>query len=618
MGKVKIHFTGKEMDYVAKEENRMTEVAKRIEKLRALMAEQNIDAYVVPTADFHQSEYVGEHFKARKFITGFSGSYGTAVIAKDDAGLWTDGRYFTQALTEMEGSGVRLMKMFVDDTPSTTEWLAQKIPEGGKVAFDGRVLSMGEGQEYEEVLGAKNITIEYEVDLIDQIWEDRPSLSKKHCFFLEDKYTGENVASKMKRVREKMAEYGATVHLIASLDDNAWLLNFRGDDIDFFPLVLDYVIVRKDSVDLYIDDSKLNDRIREEMAKNNVNIHPYNDIYEDAKKIGADEVALIDPMKMNYALYKSLPCKVVEGANPTILMKAIKNDVEIENIKNAELKDSIALTKFIYWVKKNYDKMEITELSASDKLTALRAEQEGYIRDSFEPLQAFGEHAAMMHYAPSKETDVVLKEGGMLLSDTGGGYYEGSTDITRTTVLGHITPELKKYYTAVYRAMQHLSAANFLYGNHGWSLDVLARQPIWDMNKDFQCGTGHGFGYLGSIHEPPTGFRWYIVPSKNEHHQFEPGMVITDEPGIYEEGDFGIRIENNLLTVNGEKNKYGQFMHFETLNFVPIDLDGIDPEELTRSEKEWLNDYHKACYEKVGPYLTDEEREWLKEYTRAI
>ena len=245
-------------------------------------------------------------------------------------------------------------------------------------------------------------------------------------------------------------------------------------------------------------------------------------------------------------------------------------------------------------------------------------EQEGYIRDSFEPLQAFGEHAAMMHYAPSKETDVVLKEGGMLLSDTGGGYYEGSTDITRTTVLGHITPELKKYYTAVYRAMQHLSAANFLYGNHGWSLDVLARQPIWDMNKDFQCGTGHGFGYLGSIHEPPTGFRWYIVPSKNEHHQFEPGMVITDEPGIYEEGDFGIRIENNLLTVNGEKNKYGQFMHFETLNFVPIDLDGIDPEELTRSEKEWLNDYHKACYEKVGPYLTDEEREWLKEYTRAI
>ena len=427
----------------------MTEVAKRIEQLRKLMAEQNIDAYVVPTADFHQSEYVGEHFKARQFITGFSGSYGTAVIAKNDAGLWTDGRYFTQALSELEGSGVRLMKMFVDDTPSTTEWLAEQIPEGGKVAFDGRVLSMGEGQEYEEVLGAKNITIEYEVDLIDQIWSDRPEQSKKPCFFLEDKYTGENVASKLARVRAKMAECGATVHLIASLDDNAWLLNFRGDDIDFFPLVLDYVIVGKDDAHLYIDESKLNDRIREELAKNNVQIHPYNDIYEDAKKIGKDEVALIDPMKMNYALYKSLPCKVVEGANPTILMKAMKNEVEIANIRKAELKDSVALTKFMYWIKKNYDKMEITELSASDKLTSLRAEQEGYIRDSFEPLQAFGAHAAMMHYSPTEESDVPLKEGGMLLTDTGGGYYEGSTDITRTTVLGHITPELKKYYTAV-------------------------------------------------------------------------------------------------------------------------------------------------------------------------
>ena len=338
----------------------------------------------------------------------------------------------------------------------------------------------------------------------------------------------------------------------------------------------------------------------------------------DVKKIGADETVLIDPMKMNYALYKSLPCKVAEGQNPTILMKAMKNPVEIENIKKAELKDSVALTKFIYWVKNNYDKQEITELSASDKLTSLRQEQEGYIRDSFEPLQAFGEHAAMMHYSPSPETDVVLKEGEMLLSDTGGGYFEGSTDITRTTVLGHIEPEMKKYYTAVFRAMQHLSAANFLYGNHGWSLDVLCRQPVWDLNKDFQCGTGHGFGYLGSIHEPPTGFRWYIVPSKNEHHQFEEGMCVTIEPGIYEEGEFGIRIENNVVTVKGEKNKYGQFMHFETLSFVPIDLDAIDPEELTRSEREWLNEYHAECYEKLSPFMTDEENEWLKKYTRKI
>ena len=593
-------------------------VSERVAKLRTLMAEKGIDAYVVPTADFHQSEYVGEHFKARKFITGFSGSYGTAVIAKDDAGLWTDGRYFFQATNELEGSGVRLMKMFVDDTPSVTEYLAENVPEGGKVAFDGRVLAVDEGKEFEEALSPKNITIDYSEDLIDQIWEDRPPLSDKPAFFLEEKYSGESSAHKLKRVREVMKKNGATVHVIASLDDTGWLLNIRGDDIDFFPLLLSYSIVRMDGVDLYVDDSKLNDQIHEELAKVNVTIHPYNDIYEDIKKLDASETCLIDPMKMNYALYKSIPCKVVEAANPTILMKAMKNPVELENIKEAHIKDGIAITKFMYWIKTRYDKEDITELSSADKLTSLRAAQEGYIRDSFEPLCAFADHAAMMHYSPSKETDVVLKEGAMFLNDTGGGYYEGSTDITRTFILGSIDQDMKKYFTAVVRAMMNLSRANFLYGCHGYNLDVLVRQPIWDLNIDFQCGSGHGVGYLGNVHEPPTGFRWYIVPSKNEHHQLEEGMVITDEPGIYEDGKFGIRIENEFIVRKGEKNKYGQFMHFETITFAPIDLDGIDPEEMTKSEREWLNNYHKDVYEKIGPHLTDEEREWLKEYTRAI
>ena len=586
-------------------------VSERIAKLRALMAEKGIDAYVVPTADFHQSEYVGEHFKARKYITGFSGSYGTAVICQDDAGLWTDGRYFFQATNELEGSGVRLMKMFVGDTPSVTEYLADKIPEGGKVGFDGRVLSMDEGKEYEDALSPKNISIDYEEDLIDQIWEDRPPLSDKPAFFLDEKYSGESSAHKLERVRKIMKDNGATVHIIASLDDTGWLLNVRGDDIDFFPLLLSYSIVRMDGVDLYVDETKLNDRILEEFKKVNVTLHPYNDIYEDIKKLDASETALIDPMKMNYALYKNIPCKIVEAANPTILMKAMKNDVELENIKEAHIKDGIAITKFMYWIKTRYDKEDITELSSADKLTSLRAAQEGYIRDSFEPLCAFADHAAMMHYSPSKETDAVLK-------DTGGGYYEGSTDITRTFILGSIDQDMKKYFTAVVRAMMNLSRANFLYGCHGYNLDVLVRQPIWDLNIDFQCGSGHGVGYLGNVHEPPTGFRWYVVPSKNEHHQLEEGMVITDEPGIYEDGKFGIRIENEFIVRKGELNKYGQFMHFETITFAPIDLDGIDPEEMTKSEREWLNTYHKDVYEKIGPHLTDEEREWLKEYTRAI
>lgn len=593
-------------------------VSERVEALRKLMAEKGIDAYVVPTADFHQSEYVGEHFKARQFITGFTGSYGTAVITRDDAGLWTDGRYFFQATNEMAGSGIRLMKMFVGDTPSVTEFLADAVPEGGTVGFDGRVLAMGEGQEFEEVLSAKNIKIDYSEDLIDQIWEDRPPLSEKPAFFLEEKYSGESTESKLAHVREKMKESGADVHIIASLDDTCWLLNVRGDDIDFFPLMLSYSIVTMDSMELYVDERKLDEQIRAELAKNNVHIHPYNDIYEDIKKLDTSLTAMIDPMKMNYALYKNIPCKIVEAANPTILMKAMKNPVELENIKEAHIKDGIAITKFMYWVKTRYDKEKITELSSVDKLTSLRAEQEGYIRDSFEPLCAFADHAAMMHYSPSEESDVQLKEGAFFLNDTGGGYYQGSTDITRTFVLGSVDQEMKKYFTAVVRAMMRLSRAKFLYGCYGYNLDILARGPIWDLDLDFQCGTGHGVGYLGNVHEPPTGFRWYIVPSKNEHHQLEEGMVITDEPGIYEDGKFGIRIENEFIVRKGVQNKYGQFMHFETITFAPIDLDGIDPEEMSKDEREWLNNYHKDVYEKIGPHLTDEEREWLKEYTRAI
>lgn len=592
--------------------------AKRVEKLRALMAEKGMDAYVVPTADFHQSEYVGEHFKARKFISGFSGSYGTAVITKDDGGLWTDGRYFFQATNELEGSGIRLMKMFVGDTPSVTEFLADVVPEGGTVGFDGRVMSMGEGEEFEEALTPKNIKINYSEDLIDEIWEDRPPLSEKPAFFLEEKYSGESTASKLARVREKMKKASADIHIIASLDDTCWLLNVRGDDIDFFPLLLSYSIVTMDSVELYVDERKLNDQILAEFAKNNVHIHPYNDIYEDVKKLDPSLTAMIDPMKMNYALFKNIPCKTVEAANPEILMKAMKNPVELENIKEAHIKDGIAITKFMYWVKTRFDKEKITELSAADKLTSLRAAQDGYIRDSFEPLCAFADHAAMMHYSPSPESDVELKEGAFFLNDTGGGYYQGSTDITRTFVLGSVDQQMKKYFTAVVRAMMRLSRARFLYGCYGYNLDILARGPIWDLDLDFQCGTGHGVGYLGNVHEPPTGFRWYIVPSKNEHHQLEEGMVITDEPGIYEDGQFGIRIENEFIVRKGVQNKYGQFMYFETITFAPIDLDGIDPEEMSKDEREWLNNYHKDVYEKIGPHLTDEEREWLKEYTRAI
>ncbi|MFI3172934.1 MAG: aminopeptidase P family N-terminal domain-containing protein [Eubacteriales bacterium] len=598
----------------------MTKVAEKIAELRKIMVENGVDAYVVPTADFHQSEYVGEHFKARKFITGFSGSYGTAVIGKEEGYLWTDGRYWFQAERELEGSGVGIQRMFEPEVPTIVEWLESNVPEGGKVAFDGRVLAMGEGQEFEEVLTKKGIQIEYSVDYIDEIWTDREPLSTEPAFFLEEKYSGESTADKLVRVREAMKKEGATVHVIASLDDVCWLLNVRGDDIEFFPLLLSYAIVELDKVQLFVDESKLNEQIKLELEKNQVMIHPYNDIYRYIRTMSSEEIYMIDPMKMNYALYKDIPkeAKIVEVANPTILMKAMKNEVELKNIINAHIKDGVAVTKFMHWVKTRFDKEEITELSSIEKLTAFRQAQEGYIRDSFEPLCAYKDHAAMMHYSPSEETDVKLEAGTFLLADTGGGYYEGSSDITRTFVLGAVDDEMKKYYTAVVRAMMNLSRANFLYGCYGYNLDVLARGPIWDLQMDYKCGTGHGVGYLANVHEPPTGFRWYVVPSKNEHHILEEGMVLTDEPGIYEEGWFGIRVENEFIVRKGEKNKYGQFMYFETITLAPIDLDGINPEHMSLDERTWLNNYHAMVYEKIAPHLIEEEQIWLQEYTKAI
>lgn len=596
-------------------------VTERIAKLRSLMAERGIDAYIVPTADFHQSENAGEYFKCREFISGFDGSYGTVVIAKEDAGLWTDGRYWTQAERQIAGSGIRLFHMFEDGVPTMEEYLAATLPENGKIAFDGRVVSMEEGQDLEKALAAKNIQFEYSLDLIGDVWgEDRPAISGEPVFVLEEKYAGESVASKLSRVREVMKDNGATVHVIASLDDVAWLTNLRGNDIEFYPLIFSYALVTMDGMDLFIDEKKLNEAAKALLAENNITIKPYNDIYEAIKEIPAGESVMIDPMKMNYALYNNIPEGVakVEHQNPTILMKAMKNEIELKNIREAHIKDGIAVTKFMYWMKTNVGKMKITELSASAKLESLRKEQDGYIHDSFEPICAYKDHAAMMHYAPTPETDVDVLPEGLFLNDTGGGYYEGSTDITRTFVMGPISDELKTHFTAVVRAMMNLSRAKFLYGCYGFNLDVLARGPVWDLGIDFKCGTGHGVGYLSNIHEPPTGFRWQIVKSKNEHHKLEEGMVLTDEPGIYIEGSHGIRIENEMITHKAEKNEFGQFMNFETITFVPIDLDGIAPDEMTKFEREWLNNYHAQVYEKIGPHLNEEEREWLKEYTRAI
>ena len=593
-------------------------VPERLSALRKCMEEKNIDVYVVPTADFHQSEYVGEHFKARKFITGFSGSAGTAVITKTEARLWTDGRYFIQAAAQLEGTTVELMKMGEPDVPEMNAYIEEVLKEGETLGFDGRVVSVGEGEGYAAIARKKNAKVNYQVDLIDEIWEDRPVLSEEPAFDLDVKYAGENVASKLARIREEMKEEGTNVHVVSTIDDICWTLNIRGNDIDFFPLVLSYGIITMDSFELYIDERKLDDKLKAKLAKDGVNLHPYNDIYEDVKKFGSDVVAMIDPGKLNYALFNNIPenVKTVKKRNPAILMKAIKNPVEIENIRKAQIKDSVAHVRFMKWLKENVGKMKITEMSASDKLDEFRAEMGNFIRPSFEPISSFGEHGAIVHYTSSPETDVELKEGQLFLTDTGAGFYEGSTDVTRTYALGEVPQIMKDHFTLVAISNLQLGSAKFLEGSTGMILDILARKPFWDRDLNFNHGTGHGVGYLLNIHEGPAGFRWKY--RKGETEVLQEGMVITDEPGIYIEGSHGIRLENELLTCKGTLNEYGQFMYFEAITLIPMDLDAINPDIMTQEDKKLLNDYHAKVYEVIAPYLNEEEQEWLKKYTRAV
>lgn len=603
--------------YISRRNKNMT-VPERLSALRKCMEEKNIDVYVVPTADFHQSEYVGEHFKARKFITGFSGSAGTAVITKTEARLWTDGRYFIQAAAQLKGTTVELMKMGEPGVPEMNAYIEEVLKEGETLGFDGRVVSVGEGEGYAAIAGKKNAKVNYQVDLIDEIWEDRPVLSEEPAFNLDVKYAGETVASKLARIREEMKEAGTNVHVVSTIDDICWTLNIRGNDIDFFPLVLSYGIITMDSFELYIDEKKLDDKLKAKLAKDGVNLHPYNDIYEDVKKFDSDVVAMIDPGKLNYALFNNIPenVKTVKKRNPAILMKAIKNPVEIENIRKAQIKDSVAHVRFMKWLKENVGKMRITEMSASDKLDEFRAEMGNFIRPSFEPISSFGEHGAIVHYTSSPETDVELKEGQLFLTDTGAGFYEGSTDVTRTYALGEVPQIMKDHFTLVAISNLQLGSAKFLEGSTGMILDILARKPFWDRDLNFNHGTGHGVGYLLNIHEGPAGFRWKY--RKGETEVLQEGMVITDEPGIYIEGSHGIRLENELLTCKGTLNEYGQFMYFEAITLIPMDLDAINPDIMTQEDKKLLNDYHAKVYEVIAPYLNEEEQEWLKKYTRAI
>ena len=595
-------------------------IKQRIENIRDLMKEKNIYAYIVPSSDYHQSEYVGDYFKSREFMSGFTGSSGTLIISMDEAGLWTDGRYFIQAENELKDSGIKLFKMGEEGVPTIEEYLLEKLPKNSTLGFDGRVMSVKEGQSLANKLAFKGINIEYKYDLVNDIWEDRCSLPTEKAFLLGIEYSGESFSDKLSRIRAVMKAKKATTHILASLDDIAWLFNIRGRDVKSNPVVLSYAVISIDSVYLFIDKNKIGKDIRAELSKENVQIKGYEEVYEFIKKIEENEVVLIDTSKVNYAIYNNIPSNVqkIEERNPSILFKSIKNEIELKNIRNSHIKDGVAFTKFMYWLKNNIGKIEITEISATQKLEEFRREQDKFIEPSFSTIAAYKDHAAMMHYSATEESNYKLEPRDLFLVDSGGQYFDGTTDITRTIALGPIPENVRKDFTNVVRGMIRLSKAKFLYGCRGYNLDILARGPLWEEGIDYKCGTGHGIGFVLNVHEGPNGFRWKVREDIDDTCILEEGMVTTNEPGVYVENSHGIRIENEIVVRKAEKNEYGQFMDFEVITFAPIDLDAIDESLILKDEKVYLNNYHKQVYDKISPYLNEEEKQWLKTYTREI
>ncbi|MEG1312262.1 MAG: aminopeptidase P family protein [Romboutsia sp.] len=592
----------------------------KILKLRNIMKERDIYAYIIPSSDYHQSEYVGDYFKSREFISGFTGSAGTVIVTQDEVGLWTDGRYFIQAENQLKDSGIKLFKIGEENVLTVEEYIVENMKRDSKLGFDGKVICAKEGKNLANKLAFKNIEIEYNYDLVNEIWDYRTVLPNEKAFLLDKEYTGESFSEKLLRLRESIKIKKSTMHIITTLDDIAWLFNIRGGDVKSNPVVLSYAIIDLDSVYLFVDESKLNDEIKMEFKKENVVIKPYDEIYEFVKCIKDNESILLDPAKVNYSIYNNIPSNIqkIEETNPTVMFKAIKNKVELENIRNSHIKDGVAVTKFMYWLKTNVGKIEISELSATKKLEDFRRDQDKFIEPSFDTIAGYKEHAAMMHYSATEETNYKLEAKDLLLVDSGGQYYDGTTDITRTFALGPISNEIKVHYTNVTRGLIRLSMVKFLYGCRGYNLDILARSPIWNGNIDYKCGTGHGIGFVLNVHEGPNGFRWKVVTDREDSCILEDGMVTTNEPGVYIEGSHGIRIENEIVVRKAEKNEYGQFMDFEVVTFAPIDLDAIDPNIMMEDEKKYLNNYHKEVYEKISPFLNNEEQEWLKEYTRAI
>lgn len=597
----------------------MNTAKQRIEALRGALKQAGIDFYIVPTADFHNSEYVDGYFKVREFLSGFTGSNGTLVVSRAEAGLWTDGRYFVQAERELAGSDIVLYRMGEEGVPTIQEYLKKNVSDGQTVGFDGRVISASFGKKLEKAFEGRQVTIAYEKDIVDALWADRPAIPASRVWAVPEELCGESAAQKLAKVREKMKSENAAHLLVSKLDDIMWLYNIRANDVECNPVALSYTFISMEEAVLFIQEAALTDEMRDYFRKNGIVCRDYGELAGFLADCALQGKIWCAEGDINYLLYKLVTKRgeIIGKESPIGLLKAVKNPVELENIRKYYLLDSAALTKFLFWMKKNAGREPMDEYSAAKKLDGMRAEIDGFIELSFDTISAYGANAAMMHYEATAEDKAEIRPEGFYLVDSGGQYMGATTDVTRTIALGPVTDEMKKHFTKAACGMLRLADAKFLYGCTGRNVDIMARLPLWECYIDYKCGTGHGIGYILNVHEGPQSIRWKYVADFGET-LLEKGMIVSDEPGVYIEGSHGIRTENVLEVVNEVKNGDGQFMGFRHLTYVPIDLDAIDTAYMEASDIKKLNDYHALVYEKLAPCFEGEELEQLKAATRAI
>lgn len=596
-------------------------VTEKIAVLRNLMQQDGIDYYYIPTNDFHGSEYVADYFKCREYMSGFTGSAGSLLVSATEAGLWTDGRYFLQADAQLAGSGITLYRMGEPGVPKIFEYIAQHIQPGQCLGFDGRMVDAFYALQLKKLVESKGARLVTEFDLVGAVWYDRPWLEPKPAYSLSTQYTGVERGEKLDAICKWLDTRKADMLVITSLDDIAWALNIRGEDIHCCPVVLGYLVIKPLERILFANKSAFSTRLRQELARDSVLLREYDEIYDYLAAVPAGSRVAMDMHVANYQLVNSVPqtSKIVNVVCPTKMMKAVKNPAEIAGEKIAHIKDGVALVRFMYWLKQNIHKIPLTERLAAAQLEAFRGSVGDYMGPSFDPIAAYGPHGAIVHYSATEETDARLLTEVFLLLDTGGHYLQGTTDVTRTILLGQeATPEEKKYYTAVLCGNLRLAAAKFKKGCSGVALDILARQPLWDMGCDFNHGTGHGVGCLLNVHEGPNAIRYRIVAQPDGNVELQPGMITSDEPGVYLEGKFGIRLENLILCVEKEQNEFGQFLGFETLTLAPFERDAIDPSQMTQQDKQLLNEYHEKVYDTISPYLDRNEAEWLMDACAPI